>query len=162
VIPNIRLSEADYLNLLTEQVTLVMAARNAFSLSWSRAEAVLQKIQGGGHQPTVAEKETLEALTSRFTRLSDILFQRLFRTLDQVELIDEGTNIDRLNRMEKRGVIASAEIWKQVRQLRNSIAHEYLIQASDSVVLESIQYGQELLDSVDRFTRYAQSKGYLT
>ncbi len=154
--------ESPYLKLLTEQITLVIAARDAFSLSRSRAEAILQKIQGEGHQPTVAEKETLEALTSRFARLSDILFQRLFRTLDQVELIDEGTNIDRLNRMEKRGVIVSAELWKEVRQLRNSIAHEYLIQASDSVVLESIQYGQELLDTVERFTRYAQSKGYLS
>ena len=154
--------ESPYLKLLTEQITLVMAARDAFSLSRSRAEAILQKIQGEGHQPTVAEKETLEALTSRFARLSDILFQRLFRTLDQVELIDEGTNIDRLNRMEKRGVIVSAELWKQVRQLRQSIAHEALIQASDSVVLESIQYGQELLDTVERFTRYAQSKGYLS
>jgi hypothetical protein len=139
-----------------------MAARDAFSLSRSRAEAILQKIQGEGHQPTVAEKETLEALTSRFARLSDIFFQRLFRNLDQVELIDEGTNIDQLNRMEKRGVIVSAELWKQVRQLRNSIAHENLIQASDSVVLESIQYGQELLDTVERFTRYAQSKGYVS
>jgi hypothetical protein len=153
--------EGPYLKLLTEQVLRVIAARDAFSSSRSRAEDILQKIQGGGHQPTLAEQEALEATTSRFVRLSDILFQRLFRTLEQVELMDEGINIDRLNRMEKRGVIASAETWKQIRHLRNFIAHEYLIQASDSVVLESIQYGQELLDCVERFIQYAQSKGYL-
>jgi hypothetical protein len=153
--------ESPFVKLLSEQLKLVAAARVAFAQSSDRAEEVLRRVQVGGLEATVPEKETLEALTSRFARLADILFQRVFRTLDQIELIDEGTNIDRLNRMEKRGLISSAESWRQIRQLRNSIAHEYLIEASDSVVVESIQQGKELLATTDRIINYSKNKGYL-
>jgi len=152
--------ESPFVKLLSEQLKLVAAARVAFAQSSDRAGEVLRRVRVGGLEATVSEKETLEALTSRFARLADILFQRVFRTLDQIELIDEGTNIDRLNRMEKRGLISSAECWRQIRQLRNSIAHEYLIEASDSVVVESIQQGKELLATTDRIIDYAKMKGY--
>lgn len=43
-----------------------------------------------------------------------------------------------------------------------TVAEKETLEASDTVVLESIQYGQELLNTVDRLLRYSQDKGYLS
>src|SRR5205809_6036282 len=110
---------------------------------------------------TIGEKESCEALTSRFARLCDFLFQRVFRSIDAIELQDEGSGIDRLNRMEKRGVIPSAREWRSLRELRNSIVHDYLIESSDSVLHESHRRANELLETVANVKRYIEAKQYL-
>lgn len=69
--------------------------------------------------------DAFEALAGRFARLCDLLLKRVFRSLDAVELEDEGTVLDALNRAEKRGVVPSAGWFREVRELRNVIAHEY-------------------------------------
>ena len=71
------------------------------------------------------EMESLEALTSRFSRLSDILIQKVFRAIDIFDLDDEGTVRDRINRAEKKGYIDSADVFIDIRILRNEISHEY-------------------------------------
>ncbi len=73
-----------------------------------------------------------EALAFHFARLNDFLLQRVFRTLDKIELADEAA-LDRLQRAEARGLISSAERWRELRLLRNAIAHDYLIESADRV-----------------------------
>lgn len=143
--------------LLAEQINTLDAAVRVLQDSHQRVGDIFKKNKS---ELSVAEKESCEALTARFARLCDFLFQRAFRTLDQVELMDEGSGIDRLNRMEKRGVIASATLWRNLRELRNDIAHEYLIERSDHVLKEAYQYGPELLRTVEAFKKYLDSKGY--
>jgi len=69
----------------------------------------------------------LEALCARFGRLSDLMTQKLLRSMDSVRLEDEDSVLDRLNRAEKRGTIDSAAEWREIRELRNQIAYEYVI-----------------------------------
>src|SRR5690349_20913431 len=71
------------------------------------------------------ELEVFEALTARFSRLSDLLIQRIFRLIDTVELIGEGSVMDRLNRAEKRLLIPTAKQFAEIKLLRNLIVHEY-------------------------------------
>ena len=101
-----------------------------------------------------------EALTSRFARLNDFLLQRVFRTLDQIELADEGTALDRLQRAEARGLISSAERWRELRLLRNAIAHDYLIESADRVLRESLTAAPELIETAECIGRYVHAKGY--
>ena len=68
--------------------------------------------------------ESLESLTSRFARLSDLLTKRVFRLIDDLELAEAGTVLDRIYRAEKRGWLDSAQMIR-IRELRNLIAHEY-------------------------------------
>ena len=103
-----------------------------------------------------AEKETCEALTARHSRLSDFLFQKIFRGIDLAELIFEGTQVDVLNRMEKRGLIDSAEKWRELRFLRNEIVHEYLIDASNAVLKKVIQTAPLLLQCCDQIRVYCK------
>ncbi|MFM7291377.1 MAG: hypothetical protein ACKO6B_09105, partial [Planctomycetia bacterium] len=88
------------------------------------------------------------------------LMQRVFRTLDQIELLDEGTPLDRLQRAEARGLITSAERWGEVRMLRNSIAHDYLIESADKVLHEALAAAPELIETAERVARYVGHKGY--
>ena len=86
--------------------------------------------------------------------------QRVFRTLDQIELMDEGTPLDRLQRAEARHLITSAERWRELRLLRNAIAHDYLIESADRVLSEALAAAPELLDAAGRVLRYVADKGY--
>jgi hypothetical protein len=66
-----------------------------------------------------------EAMTSRYARTTDILVNKVFRSLDTAEYVDGGTVIDAINNMEKRG-IADAQDLRKLKDLRNLIAHEYV------------------------------------
>jgi hypothetical protein len=144
-------------SVLREQLSLLRAAALVLEESRSRVALFAERLGG---ELNVGERESCEALTSRFGRLNDFLVQRVFRTLDQIELLDEGTPLDRLQRAEARGVIVSAERWRELRLLRNAIAHDYLIESADRVLGESLAAAPELLETVERLLRYVAKKDY--
>ncbi len=143
--------------MLQEQLKIMDAAAAVLTESKERVEKVFASKKA---VLDAGERESCEALTSRFARLCDFLFQRVFRTLDEIELQFEGTAIDRLNRMEKRGLITSAALWRELRNLRNEIAHDYLIETSDDVLKQSLAQAPELLDTAARVRQYVVAKGY--
>lgn len=143
--------------LLQGQLALMKAASHVLEESRTRVAAVANRLGG---ELTVAERESCEALTSRFARLNDFLVQRVFRTLDQIELADEGSVLDRLQRAEARGLITTAERWRELRLLRNAIAHDYLIESADRVLTEALKAAPELTDAVQRVVRYVETKRY--
>lgn len=100
-------------------------------------------------------------MTARFARLSDLSLQRVFRRVGAIELIDEGTALDRLRRMEKRGVIPSAERWRELRLLRNQIADEYLLESADEVLRLCLAATPELLETARGVERYVAAQGYV-
>jgi hypothetical protein len=73
---------------------------------------------------TKDEFDKFENLTSRYART---LVNQVMRGLDAVELLNYGTIIDMLNRAEKRGIVPTADILRDLKDLRNEIAHEYQI-----------------------------------
>ncbi len=145
------------IRLLTEHLSLMQAAAAVLEESRSRVATFAHRLGG---DLTVGERESCEALTSRFARLNDFLVQRVFRTLDQVELLDDGTPLDRLQRAEARGLVASADRWRELRMLRNAIAHDYLIESADRVLAEALAAAPEMLSTVQRISHYVTAKRY--
>ena len=143
--------------LLRDQLALMQAAAQVLEESRARVADLGDRLGGA---LSVGERESCEALTSRFARLNDFLVQRVLRTLDQIELLDEGTPLDRLQRSEARGLITSADRWRELRLLRNAIAHDYLIESADRVLAESLVAAPELLDTVRRILCYVNDKGH--
>ena len=143
--------------LLTDQLALMRAAVQVLDESRSRVSAFADRLDSA---LTISERESCEALTSRFARLNDFLLQRVFRTLDQIELADEGTALDRLQRAEARGLISSAERWRELRLLRNAIAHDYLIESADRVLRESLTAAPELIETAECVGRYVHAGGW--
>lgn len=147
--------------LLTEQLRLLKAAASVLEESHARVAAFRDDLRSEAKTPlSVGQRESCEALTSRFARLNDLLLQRVFRTLDRMELVDDSSLIDRLERAERRGLIDSAEHWRELRLLRNAIAHDYLIEAADRVLTDALDAAPELLQSAARIQEYVRRKGY--
>jgi len=71
--------------------------------------------------------ESLDQFLFRCSKLQDAIGQRLFSGL--LELLKEPVKqqpfLDRLNRLEQLGVLEDKEQWLQLRNLRNTLAHEY-------------------------------------
>ena len=90
-------------------------------------ELSYEKCKGIGVQPGLPndQLESFEALTARFARLSDLLVQKALRTMDAIDLEDQGTVRDRIHRAEKKGIVKSADTLVRIRMLRNDFAHEY-------------------------------------
>jgi hypothetical protein len=69
----------------------------------------------------------LDQMLFRFGRLQDAIGQRLLPAILRAgqDWRDDDTFLDKLNRLEKLGVIPSASDWVQLRDLRNHAMHEY-------------------------------------
>lgn len=68
-----------------------------------------------------------ELYASRFSKLQDFMDNVLFTATLQAggEATEEMTFLDKLNKLEKLNLISSAAEWMQMRQIRNSLSHEY-------------------------------------
>ena len=69
--------------------------------------------------------ESAEAFTGRFARSVDLLVNKVLRSLDRLELKPEGTLLDVIHRAERRGLIDRADELREMKDVRNMIAHDY-------------------------------------
>lgn len=142
------MSEAKLEFLREELVGLSLAAKH-LEYSLERCAELI------GQTDLPPEKlERLESLTSRFARLADLLIQRIFRLVDEIELVSAGTVRDRIERAEMRGWANASQLVK-IRELRNMIAHEYA--AEKMVEIYSVVYAlaNELLAIVPKVSKDA-------
>lgn len=93
-------------------------------------------------------EESLDALSSKFSRVSDIFTQKVLKSLIFVLREDAPTFLDRMNLCEKLGIIPSAEEIIAIRDLRNIIAHEYLSENLVEIYTEVIQLSDNLLKAI--------------
>lgn len=105
---------------------------------------------------SIEELDALEAMTSRFGRCFDYLVNCVFRLIDQLELIDNPTIIDTINRAEKRGIVESAKRLREMKELRNEINYEYARTELIEVFSNVFQATPELLQVVDKTILYTQ------
>lgn len=143
------------LNLLKAQLILLDKSRSVLEYSYQRCFIIKDKPQFNAQ-----DLERFESLTGRFARLSDLLIQKMFRLIDSLDLDDQGTVRDRINRAEKKGLILSAEQFILIRELRNTIAHEYDPIASEQIFLHVLEFCPLLFDAVDRLKQYVRKFVY--
>jgi hypothetical protein len=72
-----------------------------------------------------SDLEKIEAFTSRFARVVDLLVHRVLRAIDRYEFNEPGTLIDVANRAESRELIQSVDWLRELKDVRNRIAHDY-------------------------------------
>ena len=112
-----------------------------------------------GLKDTYSDEEfvAFEAMTSRYARTTDMLINKALRSLDSVEYIDGGTVIDAANNAEKRGIADSQNLCN-LKDLRNSITHEYvtenIVRFFDRI-LEFTPILKTVIDNLNKYcTRY--------
>ena len=130
---------------------------NLLNLNWSvlkqalpSFERSLAKCRDIDFSPPISfeTEEALDALSSKFSRVSDIYTQKVIKTLLFLLREDAPTFLDRMNLCEKLGIIPSAEELIAIRDLRNIIAHEYLSENLLEIYREIIQLSDNLLKAI--------------
>ncbi|MDI6767816.1 MAG: hypothetical protein QME52_13430 [Bacteroidota bacterium] len=125
------------------QILALKKAANLLSYSSDKCSKIGMK-----KEYSIEELEAFDALTSRFARTSDLLTQKVFALIDALLLEEPGTFIDKLNRAEKRGLIQSAYVFKEIRELRNLIAHEYINEDINNLFKSILKYSPILIQVV--------------
>lgn len=69
----------------------------------------------------------LDQMVYRFSRLQDSLGAKLFPLLAEAftQSQEKLTFIDMLNLLEKNEILPNAKLWRQMRDFRNHLTHEY-------------------------------------
>lgn len=98
--------------------------------------------------------DQLEALAGRFARLVDLFLQKLMRALDRFELEETGSLLDTANRAVKRGLVGDVEILRELKDLRNEVAHEYLVDDLEALYEEIYKATPILFMILDRLEAY--------
>ena len=137
--------------VLEKELSILSGAREVLEYSFNKCGKIGIKAK---YEPE--ELESFESLTGRFARLSDILIQKLFRLVDELDLDFEGTVRDRINRAEKKELIASSDVFVEIRAVRNDIAHEYLPEAIEEIFVKVLELTPSLLDGVTRTMKYCE------
>jgi hypothetical protein len=106
-------------------------------------------------------EESLDALSSKFSRVSDIYTQKVIKTLLFFLREDAPTFLDRMNLCEKLGIIPSAEELIAIRDLRNIIAHEYLSENLVEIYREIIQLSHNLMKSITLTDKFLSDRKFL-
>lgn len=75
--------------------------------------------------------DRLESFGAKFARMQDTVVDKLIPALLRVAGEPVAAAIDNLGRMERLGLIASADDWLQMRGLRNRLVHEYFDRPGD-------------------------------
>lgn len=138
-----------------------MAQRAVVILEKTAAKTAILMTKASQGPLTDDERETLEAFTSRFGRAFDLLSQKLLRSIDKLDLTDDGSVLDRVNRFKKRGVLREDVNYGLLKDLRNQIVHEYIIDETDRVVHEALKHVQTVREILDRSEAYARKQGFL-
>jgi uncharacterized protein with HEPN domain len=134
---------------LDENIVLLEKSMKALAYSHTKCEAIGEK-----EEYDFEEQESFEALTSRFARTSDILTQKVFKTL--FILIQENikTIIDAANLLEKLEILEKADNLLNIRELRNQIAHEYVESELKGLFFDVLRYVPELKKIIDNVKAY--------
>ncbi|GFO55597.1 hypothetical protein GMSM_26040 [Geomonas sp. Red276] len=105
------------------------------------------------------ERDRFESLTSKFARLSDLIVKQAIKIIDLLDLESAPESVrDAINRAEKKGLIASAVTFVEIRKLRNRISHEYVEPDGgiDEIYRAAVAMVPDLFDCVERVHRYSE------
>lgn len=104
----------------------------------------------------VNQFDAYENLCSRFGRMIDFLVRKMFRSIDDVEFEQQGTLIDVVNRAHKRNLFDDIDTIRQIKDIRNEIAHEYIDDALQELFGDIVRLTPELIAIAENTLRYTQ------
>jgi uncharacterized protein YutE (UPF0331/DUF86 family) len=134
---------------LNENFVLLEKSMTALDYSYQKCDAI-----GEQSEYDLEEQESFEALTSRFARTSDILTQKVLKSLFILLQENIKTIIDAANFLEKLEVIEKAEDLLNIREIRNQIAHEYVESDIMALFFDVFRYVPEMKKIITNVKSY--------
>lgn len=144
-------SDLKKIELLKQDLDLMLRAAKVLEKSWKECQKCADRLSY-----PLEELDRLELLSSRFSRLTDFMVQRIFRLIDEIDLEQPGTARDIINRAAKKGMINDPDSFIEARILRNKIAHEYVEKVMTEIYQKAVDLVPALLDSVKRVEIYTK------
>ena len=136
---------------LDEHLALLHKSVIALDYSYDKCRAIGEK-----EEFDLEQQESFEALTSRFARTSDILTQKVFKSLFMLLQEDMKTIIDMANFLEKLEIVDNADNFLNIREIRNQIAHEYVEPDVKSLFIDVLHYVPQLKNIINNVKAYYQ------
>ena len=134
---------------LDEYLTILDKSLVALEYSYDKCNAIGEK-----EEYDLEQQESFEALTSRFARTSDILTQKVFKSLFILLQEDMKTFIDMANFLEKLEIVDKADDLLNIREIRNQIAHEYIEPDVKSLFMDVLHFIPQLNNIIDNVKAY--------
>jgi len=109
-------------------------------------------------QMSDSELEAWDGFAARFARTSDIFLSKYIRAfiLHDDPTFDGGFR-DQLNRAEKLGLIHDANVWMEIRELRNATVHEYSDQDLEKIFEKFRKFTPLLLELAKKIEHETES-----
>ena len=105
---------------------------------------------------SIEEFGKFETLCSRYARSIDFLIRKFFGTLDVYEFEYNGSLIDVVNNAHKRGLFEDIDELRMMKDLRNTIVHEYIEEELQETFEDVVQYSKKLIEIIDTSLEYAK------
>jgi len=140
-----------HIDILRENINILNLSTDWVRHSYEQTSTIEIKTEYA-----IEEFDKFENLTSRYARTTDMLVNKVLRSIDTVELEDIGTIIDIMNRAEKRGIVSSAELLHTIKDLRNNIVHEYKIAEITRFFADVKKYTPLLLEIIQNVNAYCK------
>ena len=106
---------------------------------------------------SIDEFGKFETLCSRYSRGIDFLIRKMFRTLDEYEFENQGTLVDVVNNAHKRGLFENIETLRIMKDVRNTIVHEYIEDELVEVFEEVLEYTEQLIKIINTTLQYIEN-----
>jgi uncharacterized protein YutE (UPF0331/DUF86 family) len=137
--------------LLKESLTNLLEAKK-----WLLHSYEICRVYKQNEALEVEALDAFEALISRFARATDMLINKVYRAIDLVELEVPGALLDVINRACKRQLLDSVDELRALKDLRNSIAHEYAAPDLKALFFTTLKKTPELISLIERAENYCQ------
>ncbi len=139
-----------YKRQIDQDMTGLDKSITALTHSYKKCHKIIEAKKDFG----LDDQESFEALTSRFARSSDILTQKVLKSMFILLHENIRTIIDGANLLEKLNIIDSADDLLNIREVRNQIAHDYVTENINGFYLEVLNYVLLLKQIVDNVTAF--------
>ena len=136
-------------HILENNIPLLEKSLDSFERSLEKCTKI-----GVTKEFSFEESESFDAFSSKFARLSDIYTQKVIKGGMMLLREEALTFIDRINTAEKFGFIRSAEDLKLIRDLRNEIAHEYVLEDLYQLYADLLEFSEMLLVNIHLQIKY--------
>ena len=107
---------------------------------------------------SIEEFGKFETLCSRYSRGIDFLIRKIFRTLDEYEFENQGTLVDVVNNAHKRGLFENIEELRIMKDIRNTVVHEYIEDELVDIFDEVLEYTEKLIMIIKNSLEYINKK----
>jgi len=106
---------------------------------------------------TIEEFGYFETLCSRYSRGIDFLIRKIFRSLDEFEFENQGTLVDVVNHAHKRNLFEDIDQLRLMKDMRNTIVHEYIEDNLVAIFADVFEYTQSLMKIMNNTRVYMEN-----